>query len=331
MKIQCPKCGQKYDVDDGFAGKSVSCGCGESFFVPGNASFPSEPKEKPRSCKAISIRLIGKRVSIDTALFFAVVCLLLATVIHSLFESWFQIYVPLYLACFILSIVAIAQSCVIAGTLVLLCCFYLPILISSSKNSISEIARDQMIRGINEEDKINQAKLKAFAEEMSKPDKPSEPENKAPTLDGMFGIKFGEEFKPNTNSNNSKLTSGEVLYSFRPQKPFRNLDQYYVLITPKTHLVYEIWAEKTFDDPVKASDESNVLKSIIEEHYKVSEDRSNISITNYQYQFKNATIFLDRGVMSYTVKLRAIDNKLEEQAENERISIEKSKTDTSSL
>ena len=68
----------------------------------------------------------------------------------------------------------------------------------------------------------------------------------ADKIEGAFGLKFGEVFEPKTatlsktpNDANFSLAGA---YEFTPKRPNKEFTDYFVFITPSSHLVYKIIA-----------------------------------------------------------------------------------------
>jgi len=60
-------------------------------------------------------------------------------------------------------------------------------------------------------------------------------------LIGGFGLKLGDKFDLGTSIGESALTDGTPMYKFEASKEFRSFNNYYVIVTPKTHRIYSIW------------------------------------------------------------------------------------------
>lgn len=63
--------------------------------------------------------------------------------------------------------------------------------------------------------------------------------------DGAFGKTLGDVFKtPKYPAR--QADDGQPLYAFKPKHPYEGLSNYYVLTTPVTRRIYEIWATGAF-------------------------------------------------------------------------------------
>lgn len=118
IRFLCPYCAQSIDAPEDMRGRTVDCpACGKPFQVPALAS-PPHPGRQP-----------GEEVQTNVkqgALIGAATCF----VVGLLFMTWslltFVIYGPLFLAAFVLSIVALAQKRIIGGLLMLLATIIIP-------------------------------------------------------------------------------------------------------------------------------------------------------------------------------------------------------------
>jgi len=66
-------------------------------------------------------------------------------------------------------------------------------------------------------------------------------------IDGAFGQRLGAYFDPAAATEIGELTFGrEKTYGFKPVATYPGLEMYYVLLTPTTHRIYGIWAQRSF-------------------------------------------------------------------------------------
>ena len=66
-------------------------------------------------------------------------------------------------------------------------------------------------------------------------------------IDGAFGQRLGAYFDPAVATEIGELTFGrEKTYGFTPVATYPGLEMYYVLLTPTTHRIYGIWAQRSF-------------------------------------------------------------------------------------
>lgn len=126
-------------------------------------------------------------------------------------------------------------------------------------------------------------------------------------LRGLFQVDFGSRLSGCEQPSRADRPCGEeTLWAFPMEKHFRELDQYYVLLTPQTRQVYSIWGlheyplasgliSKTDSEPVR---EYETLVDIFSRFY----NRKPLIVTSYSsrqatFNFPNATlvICLERG------------------------------------
>jgi len=90
---------------------------------------------------------------------------------------------------------------------------------------------------------------------------------RADEIDGAFGKTFGAIFDPKEAVSHTATTSGEALYAFRPSNPYSGLGQYFVLITPVTQRIYEIWATSSFEEMAACEAEFDKVVRILQKKY----------------------------------------------------------------
>ncbi|MDD5774226.1 MAG: hypothetical protein PHX78_12265, partial [bacterium] len=140
-----------------------------------------------------------------------------------------------------------------------------------------------------------------------------------------FGYRLGQKFEIIPTTENEKMQDGTPCYQIKPTKTFRKFNDYYVLITPKTHLIYSIQA-RFFRLDGGASKEKAVVFELLKDKYGYENVVDNDSI-----KIRNRGIMLFTTASDTGLYIVYADKILHEQAKNECISIEKSKTDSSDL
>lgn len=70
-------------------------------------------------------------------------------------------------------------------------------------------------------------------------------------IKGAFNIGFGDVFDTKSAISTQETYDGYTLYEYEPTKKVNFFNRYHLLITPKTHKVYEIHAtgEKSYACP----------------------------------------------------------------------------------
>ena len=83
----------------------------------------------------------------------------------------------------------------------------------------------------------------------------------------VLGIQFGD--KPDASFKFVNGDSTHDIYEFFPKKRFRDYDHFVAVVSKKTKLIHTIRAQKDFKDADDAKLEVQLLKSVMEEKYKV--------------------------------------------------------------
>lgn len=327
MKTECPFCGQHYEVDEQSLNQVASCStCGKEFVI--------QPRSNISSAQTSNWKNNSSQANVKQgALIGAGICLLLALSLHFVTNFLFLLYAPLYLAAFVLSIVALAQKRILGGILLL----------------ASSIVSPFLIMGINlvrfaEENRKATQRIESVNASASttRSDTPRQPKHSPstqsafvkPELPGLCGVMFASKFQSKSASPAGTLTDGRPFYAMSLENYFMEFKDVSVLITPKTELIYAIWMSKSFERGDLAEAEMEKVKAVLEDHYKcqVTKQRFTLDPT-YVFKFNNATITLraKRLFSSGAVEIIAVDDKLQKQAEEEAKEIAIEKTDTSVL
>lgn len=336
MDIVCPKCGQRYELDKQYEGQKVGCQVCKTEFIAKESFNSGTPPMRP-----VQDETEQKEVKTNVkqgALIGAWVCLVIGLLLNIITNFLFFVYVPLYLAAFILAIVAMAQKRVLGGLIALLLCVLLPPAIFFL--NIGRFANEMKNAKIGQEEQKEQSTTnKETVKEPVKnqPDKPSEKSEKSAKkniINGLCGITFGSVHKKNNHEKNGKLTSGEIMYFVDPPKKFMGFDRYYVMITPTTNRIYSIWMIKDFSNPAEASSEFEKVGAVLENHYKIKGEQGMFSIDPMKnFRFDNGNILLkcDKGFDSATIEIRAYSKEFEDLNEKETKDTAINNTDTSAL
>lgn len=328
MNTKCPNCKQEYDVDDELIGQKAQCEhCGKTFIIE------SEP------IRVAETRVVKTNVR-QGASIGAIICLVIAFLLNIASNFLFFIWGPLYLAAFILSIVAMAQRRIVSGLIVLILSLVLPVPIilmniASGAKAIDSAIKQQEQRKPQENEVPRQTPPPEQEQTAAKASDISKKASPKHVISGLMGMNLGNIFHPKDSPDNGKLQSGETLYAFSPAKKFREFDEYYVLITPVTHKIYQIWIRKAFKNSAKAHDEQKICLDIMKDRFKPKEVKDELfSLDSGKVMsFDNGEIYskVIIGFGENTLEFRCVDNELSKLAEKEKISSEKSKTDSSML
>jgi hypothetical protein len=153
-------------------------------------------------------------------------------------------------------------------------------------------------------------------------------------ITGAFGINLGDKFDFDMKIGAGELTDGTPLHKFYPSKSFRSFENYYVLTTPKTGIVYGIWGIGSMENQSKSKKEQALIMSILEDKYgKADKDGlfSEIEGEKRIDQGNRYIIVNIEGFSDVTIDIRYYDSELKKLAEKERVELESSKLDSSGL
>ncbi len=154
-------------------------------------------------------------------------------------------------------------------------------------------------------------------------------------IKGAFDMTLGQTFDPEESTGKSELTDGTPMYAFSTPKGFRSFSRYYVLITPKTHKVYAIWGIGDIENTPKCKKEQIVIMELLKEKYGEEEDNlglmASLSDAKFIYQGDRSIMTKCTGFMDVSIEIRYKDKRYEKLAEEERISMEVEKLDSSNL
>ena len=112
-------------------------------------------------------------------------------------------------------------------------------------------------------------------------------------INGAFGKVFGEVYQGKL-SVLSNTTSGEKIYSFKPQNPHPVFTKYGIILTPKSKKISEIWAWGYFDSSSKCEGEFKVIEVLLDKKYESLKAKNSFSMdaSNASYRTGNRRISL---------------------------------------
>ena len=158
--------------------------------------------------------------------------------------------------------------------------------------------------------------------------------NNAP-ITGGFGLKLGDVFDIKSAKGSSKTTSGEILYSVRPTKTIKYFKEYYVLVTPTTHKIREIWGIGQYSSKASCEKDLEILEVMLEKKYGKS---SEPTIAMEKIKFFTDNNNSDRGIvikcsgfMNPSFYIMYKDRSLNELSKKEEAEVEAQKIDDSVL
>jgi hypothetical protein len=178
----------------------------------------------------------------------------------------------------------------------------------------------------------------------------------AEPIKDMFGVSFGDKFDVTKGIKvKTPFRDDSDVYQFVPSIPYRAFVTYYVMITPKTHIIYGIYAKSRSElDSQLLIDEEKLIKIITYKKYGIE---AAFIITNVEFAFSKRVVKepeknkiqdeydkmreeiqqryrdLTSYSVEYTLKLVYRDGIFKEQAHRERdeLVIEAAKVDFSGL
>jgi hypothetical protein len=333
IKVECSNCGQHVLLDVSSMGQMFDCpGCGQSI-TPG-----------PANTRLISAKELQTNIKQGAAIG-GWICFGLASVIMFIpIPTWF-IYAPLYLASFILSIVAMSQRRIASGlTLLLANVFGAPVLfiialavgvatwsgaLDKARQRVARLPSNMTTNRVSDgsthaTNSDSQATERGVASTSPTAEK----------IEGAFGKKLGDIFHPAQAIGTSKLTDGTPMYEFATTKGFRSFKRYYVMITPTTHKIYSIWGIGSAENTEAGQKEQAVIMELLTQKYGAT-DKERLFDTmgdikriahGERYVITKITGFRD-----VALEIRYYDGQLEKLAEQERLATEVQKADKTGL
>ena len=156
----------------------------------------------------------------------------------------------------------------------------------------------------------------------------------AEKIEGAFGKKLGDVFDPKKAIGLSRCEDGTPIYEFRPANSFRSFTRYYVLITPTSKKIYNIWGVGSAENTSVAQKEQAVIMEILQQKYGVKEKPGVIDIlgdVNTIKQGNRGVVTKISGFGNVQFHIRYYDSDLVKLAESERITEESKKVNKSGL
>jgi len=157
----------------------------------------------------------------------------------------------------------------------------------------------------------------------------------AENISTAFGVRLGDVFDPTSAIGEHSLVDGTPMYRFDPgHNSFRSFEDYYVLITPTTRRICAIWAIGKVTNAATGQKEQAVVMNLLEGKYGKRDEQGllhSLYDTELIDQGNRSVMVKVTGFLDVTIEIRYYDRKLQDLAESERIELEGSKTDDSSL
>ena len=153
-------------------------------------------------------------------------------------------------------------------------------------------------------------------------------------IEGAFGRMLGEMFNPASALRQASLTDGTPMLRFKPDKPFRSFSNYFVLVTPKTHVVYSIWGIGKVANTEAGKKEQALVMQLLSDKYGPEDKPAPMDALGDVKHISQGTRYVYTKITGFsdvTLEIRYYDTDLEKQAEQERLEIEAKKVDSSGL
>jgi DNA-directed RNA polymerase subunit RPC12/RpoP len=343
IKAECGNCGQHYSVDHTYIGEQIVCpNCNQQITV------------RPMASGASAITSTGeKQTNVKQgAAITGWICFGIGAVILFVpLPTWF-IYIPLFLASFILSIVVMVQGRIRNGiSLLLVNVIGVPILfviaftfgLVTWAGALHELARsreeEETAKAPSNSPKVittnavvaNAAPSDSGTASVQIPDKQAIGVEK---IEGAFNQKLGGEFNPSTAISTSQLADGTSMYEYSYGNAFRSFNHYYVLVTPGTHKIYSIMATANFENEATAEKEQAVVMEMLTQKYgqkaKQGPAEAMVGIDKIDQGNREVGTKIS-GLTDVTLGILYFDYDLQKQAEKERIANEVQHSDKTGL
>lgn len=146
------------------------------------------------------------------------------------------------------------------------------------------------------------------------------------TIDGAFGVQFGQVVADSMIVSEQKMEDGTPIYEFKPEKRFRDFSKYWVLMSPKGKKVHSIIVRGNFDSDELAKRESDLLLSLLTEKYGKKVDKN-----MFGFEVKQDGVSVSVREVWNGLQITYRNNAMETEAENERLEIEGGKAFVASL
>lgn len=153
---------------------------------------------------------------------------------------------------------------------------------------------------------------------------------------GGFGLKLGDVFDIKSAIGSSETISGEKLYEVKPSKKIKYFKKYYVLITPKTHKIRQIWGIGSYKNKPSCEKDLGVLEVMLEKKYgKFTEPSFSMDkakwVTDNMNKERDIIIKCNGFMDPISFYIIYKDAELNELSKKEEAEIEAEKIDSSAL
>ncbi|MBN2640913.1 MAG: hypothetical protein JXR78_04630 [Victivallales bacterium] len=319
MKINCPKCKQEYEIEEQYIGQSVQCQTCQKEFTVSASGKPFVHQFNVASEVKTNVK--------QGAIIGAWVCLIIGVILNLITNFMFFIWGPLYLAAFILAIVAMSQRRILGGILAMIATLVIPIIIISyncyiGAEVIQKAINENKYSSVNSDIATNTTKIK------------NNPQSSEISLiNGAFGYTLGSVLRDQDVVRKTELTNGDPLYEVVARTKLRDINEFYVLITPIGHKIYAIWGQCKYDQRDKAEEEQKIINAFIEKKYGKMEKYIFSLEPRYRLSQNEKWIVtsVDKSLRSSLLSVKYVDVELLKVADEEKIKQASKNVDSSAL
>jgi len=147
-------------------------------------------------------------------------------------------------------------------------------------------------------------------------------------ITGAFGVVLGTKVNLPQWKKTAETTDNKPLYGFTPRNPLQGFTHYYFKATPKTGIIYCVYAQSDCEDTAACRNRQAVILDLLRKKYgekaeqnlyDTLSDREVITRGTRNIQLKCTGI---DGIGRVTLNLFYTDDDLEKQAEKERVELE---------
>ncbi|WP_201353432.1 hypothetical protein [Hydrogenimonas urashimensis] len=155
----------------------------------------------------------------------------------------------------------------------------------------------------------------------------------AQEISGGFGLKLGDTFDKNKAETSQETGTGDMLYEVVPPKKVKYFQKYYVMITPLSQKIREIWGIGYFTTMEECQNNMDVLVLIMEKKYGKFEkpEYATEQIRLKRMGDRDIIIKCTKSFAGGDLYLKYRDNTLNKTSKVERAEIESKSIDASAL
>ena len=138
----------------------------------------------------------------------------------------------------------------------------------------------------------------------------------ADKIEGAFGMKFGDTFDTSSAIGIIEGKNGIRNYQFNTTNVFRPFKNYFVMVTPKTHKIYSIWAVGKIGDLQAGKKEQLEIMELLGKQFGNNE----VSSTDFEIHQGNRIVATKLvGNIDVTIAILYSDSDLKKLADEEEL------------